>query len=113
MFVTACMSGLYVIGVAKDIGESLVHLTTAVAANAVIAIANLSGRLVLGVLSDKLSRIRVVSLAQVIAMAGMVMLLFVHLNGTLFFYLTGLCGFQLRRHYHGIPVAGEQFLRVE
>lgn len=87
MFVTACMSGLYVIGVAKDIGENLVHLTTAVAANAVtiIAIANLSGRLVLGVLSDRMSRIRVVSLAQVIAMAGMAMLLFVHLNETLFF----------------------------
>ncbi|MBT9432490.1 MFS transporter [Candidatus Sodalis endolongispinus] len=87
MFVTAFMSGLYVIGVAKDIGENLVHLTTAVAANAVtiIAIANLSGRLVLGVLSDRMSRIRVVSLAQVIAMAGMAMLLFVHLNETLFF----------------------------
>lgn len=87
MFVTACMSGLYVIGVAKDIGENLIHLSTAVAANAVtiIAVANLSGRLVLGVLSDKMSRLRVVSLAQVIAMAGMSMLLFVHLNETLFF----------------------------
>ena len=52
MFLTACMSGLYVIGVAKDIGEGLVHLSTQTAANAVtiIAIANLSGRLVLGVL---------------------------------------------------------------
>ncbi len=38
MFVTACMSGLYVIGVAKDIGENLVHLSTAVAANAVTII---------------------------------------------------------------------------
>ncbi|HAI04748.1 MAG TPA: oxalate/formate antiport family MFS transporter, partial [Pantoea sp.] len=47
MFLTACMSGLYVIGVAKDIGEGLVHLSTQTAANAVtvIAIANLSGRL--------------------------------------------------------------------
>ena len=42
MFLTACMSGLYVIGVAKDIGENMVGLPV-VAANAVaiIAMANL------------------------------------------------------------------------
>lgn len=66
MFLTVCMSGLYVIGVAKDIGESFVHLSAATAANAVavIAVANLSGRLVLGVLSDKMPRIRVITLAR-------------------------------------------------
>ncbi len=87
MFLTACMSGLYVIGVAKDIGESLVHLTPAVAANAVtiIAVANLAGRLVLGVLSDRMSRIRVISLAQVVSLIGMTSLLFAHLNPVLFF----------------------------
>lgn len=87
MFLTACMSGLYVIGVAKDIGQSMVHLTALSAANAVtvIAIANLSGRLVLGVLSDKLPRIRVISLAQVISLAGMSLLMFTSLNETTFF----------------------------
>ncbi|WP_410016233.1 OFA family MFS transporter [Sodalis sp. RH24] len=87
MFLTACMSGLYVIGVAKDIGENLVHLTPAVAANAVtiIAAANLGGRLVLGVLSDRMSRMRVVSLAQGISLLGMALLLFVHLSPVLFF----------------------------
>ncbi|MHA6312132.1 MULTISPECIES: L-lactate MFS transporter [Pantoea] len=87
MFLTACMSGLYVIGVAKDIGEGLVHLSTQTAANAVtvIAIANLSGRLVLGVLSDKMMRIRVISLAQVVSLAGMSVLLFTHMNETTFF----------------------------
>lgn len=87
MFLTACMSGLYVIGVAKDIGESLVHLDPLVAANAVtiIAIANLSGRLVLGILSDKMSRLRVVSIAQFISLGGMGLLLFVNLDQTLFF----------------------------
>ena len=43
MFLTACMSGLYVIGVAKDIAQGMVHLDVATAANAVtvISIANL------------------------------------------------------------------------
>lgn len=88
MFLTACMSGLYVIGVAKDIGEGLVHLTTQTAANAVtvIAIANLSGRLILGILSDKMARIRVISLAQLISLTGMAVLLFTHMNETSFFF---------------------------
>ncbi|MGK3144547.1 L-lactate MFS transporter [Pantoea sp. C2G6] len=87
MFLTACMSGLYVIGVAKDIGEGLVHLSTQIAANAVtvIAIANLSGRLVLGVLSDRMARIRVISLAQIVSLIGMSVLLFTHMNETTFF----------------------------
>lgn len=87
MFLTACMSGLYVIGVAKDIGEGLVHLTTQTAANAVtvIAIANLSGRLVLGILSDRMMRIRVISLAQIISLAGMSVLLFTRMNEVTFF----------------------------
>lgn len=87
MFLTACMSGLYVIGVAKDIGEGMVHLPAITAASAVtvIAIANLTGRLVLGILSDKMARIRVISLAQVISLIGMGTLLFIPLNESLFF----------------------------
>jgi OFA family oxalate/formate antiporter-like MFS transporter len=87
MFLTACMSGLYVIGVAKDIGEGLVHLTTQTAASAVtvIAIANLSGRLVLGILSDKMMRIRVISLAQIVSLIGMSVLLFTRMNEITFF----------------------------
>lgn len=87
MFLTACMSGLYVIGVAKDIGEGMVHLTAQTAANAVtvIAIANLSGRLILGVLSDKMARIRVITVAQIVSLIGMSILLFTHMNETSFF----------------------------
>lgn len=87
MFLTACMSGLYVIGVAKDIGEGLVHLSAQTAANAVtiIAIANLSGRLILGVLSDKIARIRVITLAQSVSLVGMGILLFTQMNETTFF----------------------------
>ncbi|TPW42213.1 OFA family MFS transporter [Mixta tenebrionis] len=87
MFLTACMSGLYVIGVAKDIGEGMVNLSAQTAASAVtvIAIANLSGRLVLGVLSDKMARIRVITLAQIVSLAGMGILLFTHMNEMTFF----------------------------
>ncbi|EFH9741239.1 MFS transporter [Escherichia coli] len=86
MFLTACMSGLYVIGVAKDIAH-LAHLDVVSAANAVtvISIANLSGRLVLGILSDKIARIRVITIGQVISLVGMAALLFAPLNAVTFF----------------------------
>ena len=95
MFLSACMSGLYVIGVAKDIGEKMVDLPVLVAANAVavIAMANLSGRLVLGILSDKIPRIRVISLAQIITLVGMVLLLFIPLNANLFFVAVACVAF--------------------
>jgi OFA family oxalate/formate antiporter-like MFS transporter len=87
MFLTACMSGLYVIGVAKDIAQGMVKLDVATAANAVtvISIANLSGRLVLGILSDKIARIRVITLGQVVSLVGMAALLFAPLNEVTFF----------------------------
>jgi OFA family oxalate/formate antiporter-like MFS transporter len=87
MFLTLCMAGLYVIGIAKDIGESYVKLPATLAANAVavIAVANLSGRLILGVLSDKMPRIRVITIAQVAALVGMLMLLFTSLDASSFF----------------------------
>lgn len=87
MFLTACMSGLYVIGVAKDIAQSLAHLDVVSAANAVtvISIANLSGRLVLGILSDKIARIRVITIGQVVSLVGMAALLFAPLNAMTFF----------------------------
>ncbi len=75
------------IGVAKDIAQSLAHLDAISAANAVtvISIANLSGRLVLGILSDKIARIRVITIGQVIALVGMAALLFAPLNAVTFF----------------------------
>ncbi len=65
----------------------MVHLSTQTAANAVtvIAVANLSGRLVLGVLSDKMVRIRVISLAQLVSLIGMSLMLFTQMNQTTFF----------------------------
>ncbi|CCJ81848.1 putative resistance protein [Cronobacter dublinensis 1210] len=87
MFLTACMSGLYVIGVAKDIAQGMVRLDAATAANAVtvISIANLAGRLALGILSDKMPRIRVITMGQVVSLVGMAALLFAPLNEVTFF----------------------------
>ncbi|EOV9625475.1 MFS transporter [Cronobacter sakazakii] len=87
MFLTACMSGLYVIGVAKDIAQGMVRLDAVTAANAVtvISIANLTGRLVLGILSDKMPRIRVITLGQIVSLVGMAALLFAPLNEMTFF----------------------------
>lgn len=78
IFLTVCMSGLYVIGVAKDIGENYINLSVASAAASVtvIAIANLSGRLVLGVLSDKIDRMKVISFAILVSFVGIASLLF-------------------------------------
>ncbi|PSV50095.1 L-lactate MFS transporter [Photobacterium indicum] len=92
VFLTVCMSGLYVIGVAKDIGESYVHLPMAIAATsvAIIAVANLSGRLVLGVLSDSISRIKVIAIALFICLIGVCALLFAH-QSTVSFYFAVAC----------------------
>lgn len=65
----------------------MVKLDAATAANAVtvISIANLSGRLVLGILSDKIARIRVITIGQVVSLVGMAALLFAPLNEATFF----------------------------
>ncbi|MGK9181983.1 OFA family MFS transporter [Priestia filamentosa] len=87
MFFTACMSGLYLISIVKDIGVQLADLNVAVAANAVamIAIFNTVGRLILGSLSDKVSRLKVIASTFLITAIAVAMLSFVHLNYGIFF----------------------------
>jgi len=87
MFFTACMSGLYLIGIVKDIGVSLAGLDVATAANAValVAIFNTVGRIILGALSDKVGRLKVVAGALLVTAAAVSVLSFVHLNYGLFF----------------------------
>ncbi|MDO1767652.1 oxalate/formate antiport family MFS transporter, partial [Escherichia coli] len=72
---------------AKDIAQGMVHLAVATAANAVtvISIANHSGRLVLGILSDTISRIRVITIGQVVSLVGRTAMLFAPLNALTFF----------------------------
>jgi len=84
---SACMGGLYLIGIVKDIGVQLVGLTPEVAANAVamVAIFNTAGRIVLGALSDKMGRLRVVILGLSVTAISVFVLSFVELNFVLFF----------------------------
>ncbi|GKU26975.1 L-lactate MFS transporter [Clostridium folliculivorans] len=87
IFFTSCMSGLYLIGIVKDIGVQLAGLTPAVAANAVamVAIFNTAGRIILGALSDKLGRLNVIIFTLTIITASVFVLSFVHLNFIIFF----------------------------
>jgi len=95
IFLTICMSGLYVIGVAKDIGENYIHLSISSAASAVavIAIANLGGRLVLGILSDKIERMKVIGLAILITFIGVAALVFGAPSSTTFYFSVACIAF--------------------
>lgn len=111
MFTTAMMGGLYVVGVAKDIAQSIEHLDAITAANAVtvVAVANLIGRLVMGILSDKISTIRVVTLGQVVCLIGMVMLNFMHLGEYAFFVALGCVAFNFGGHLTTYPSLVAEF----
>ncbi|CAM4210546.1 L-lactate MFS transporter [Paenibacillus typhae] len=87
IFFTACMSGLYLIGIVKDIGVTLAGLDVAAAANAVamIAIFNTAGRLILGALSDRMSRLKLLSITLAVTAAAMFTLSYAALNYGLFF----------------------------
>ncbi|MBM7614929.1 L-lactate MFS transporter [Alkaliphilus hydrothermalis] len=87
MFLFGCMSGLLVIGLAKDIGIKLAGLDATTAANAVamIALFNAGGRLIWGTLSDKLGRIKVVTMMFIITAVSMVAMSVLTLNFVTFF----------------------------
>lgn len=111
MFTTAMMGGLYVVGVAKDIAQSIVHLDTITAATAVtvVAAANLMGRLVMGILSDKIGTIRVVTFGQVICLVGMILLNFIHLGELSFFFALGCVAFNFGGHLTTYPSLVSEF----
>ncbi|WP_440604027.1 L-lactate MFS transporter [Bacillus sp. GB_SG_008] len=87
MLFTSCMSGLYLIGMVKDIGVQLVGLSAATAANAVamVAIFNTVGRIILGPLSDKIGRLKIVSATFVVIGMSVFVLSFVNLNYGIYF----------------------------
>ncbi|MGG0476092.1 OFA family MFS transporter [Priestia aryabhattai] len=95
MFFTACMSGLYLISIVKDIGVQLANLNVAAAANAVamIAIFNTVGRLILGSLSDKVSRLKVIASTFFITAIAVLTLSFVQLNYGIFFICVAAIAF--------------------
>lgn len=87
IFFTACMSGLYLIGIVKDIGVKLAGLDVATAANAVamVAIFNTAGRIILGALSDKVGRMKVIAGALLVTAVAVMTLSLVPLNFGIFF----------------------------
>ncbi|HFK1683065.1 OFA family MFS transporter [Bacillus sp. SRB1LM] len=87
MLFTSCMSGLYLIGMVKDIGVQLVGLNAATAANAVamVAIFNTLGRIILGPLSDKIGRLKIVTGTFVVMASSVLVLSFVDLNYGIYF----------------------------
>ncbi|WP_263704974.1 OFA family MFS transporter [Bacillus thuringiensis] len=87
MLFTSCMSGLYLIGMVKDIGVQLVGLSATTAANAVamVAIFNTLGRIILGPLSDKIGRLKIVTGTFVVMASSVLVLSFVDLNYGIYF----------------------------
>ncbi|HDR4237873.1 TPA: OFA family MFS transporter [Bacillus anthracis] len=87
MLFTSCMSGLYLIGMVKDIGVELVGLSAATAANAVamVAIFDTLGRIILGPLSDKIGRLKIVTGTFVVMASSVLVLSFVDLNYGIYF----------------------------
>ncbi|WP_170948193.1 OFA family MFS transporter [Paenibacillus sp. 7516] len=87
IFFTACMSGLYLIGIVKDIGTQLAGLDVATAANAVamVAIFNTAGRIILGALSDKVGRMKVIAGALLVTAVAVMTLSLVPLTYGVFF----------------------------
>ncbi|WP_410982096.1 OFA family MFS transporter [Bacillus cereus] len=87
MLFTSCMSGLYLIGMVKDIGVQLVGLSATTAANAVamVAIFNTIGRIILGPLSDKIGRLKIVTATFVVMATSVFVLSFVDLNYGIYF----------------------------
>ncbi|WP_339312914.1 OFA family MFS transporter [Paenibacillus sp. FSL k6-2145] len=87
IFFTACMSGLYLIGIVKDIGVQLAGLDVATAANAVamVAIFNTAGRIILGALSDKVGRMKVIAGALLVTAVAVMTLSLVPLTFGIFF----------------------------
>ncbi|WP_105456316.1 OFA family MFS transporter [Escherichia coli] len=111
MFTTAMMGGLYIVGVAKDIAQSIVHLdaTTAATAVTVVAVANLLGRLVMGILSDKICVIRVVTSGQIVCLIGMILLNFTQMSEWSFFFALGCVAFNFGGHLTTYPSLVSEF----
>ncbi|PFK43927.1 oxalate/formate antiport family MFS transporter [Bacillus cereus] len=87
MLFSSCMSGLYLIGMVKDIGVQLVGLSATTAANAVamVAIFNTIGRIILGPLSDKIGRLKIVTATFIVMATSVFVLSFVDLNYGIYF----------------------------
>ena len=95
MFFIDCMVGLYIIGVASNLGSALLDMSAAEAATAVsvVALANIAGRLVMGVLSDRLPRIRLITFDQCLSLVAIILLTVIPITQVTFFAAVALIAF--------------------
>ena len=95
MFLVGCTAGLMVIGIAKDIGVEYAKLTPANAANIIvsIAIANASGRLFWGFISDKAGRKTALFSMYAVTTVVLLLLAFGPMNMVMFYLTASLIGF--------------------
>lgn len=82
-----CISGLLVIGLAKDIGIELVKLSPGVAAGTVtmIALFNAGGRITWGIVSDKIGRIQSFLIIYIATSIAMIIMSLINMNFIIFF----------------------------
>ncbi|MFD1773767.1 L-lactate MFS transporter [Paenibacillus rhizophilus] len=115
IFFTACMSGLYLIGIVKDIGVKLAGLDVQTAANAVamIAIFNTAGRLILGALSDKMSRLKLVGVTMAVTAVATLTLSFAQLNFGLFFACVAAIAFCFGGNITVFPAIASDFFGLK
>lgn len=92
IFFITCVGGVYILGTVNDLGQSLAGLSARAAADsvAIIAVANIAGRLVMGTLSDRITRIKVITAGQCLAIIGLGLLVFAPLDRGIF-YLAVAC----------------------
>ncbi|MGL5353038.1 MAG: MFS transporter, partial [Clostridium sp.] len=95
VYLFGCVSGLLVIGLAKDIGVQLAGLTATAAANsiAIISIFNAGGRLIWATLSDKIGRIKVLFILFSLTSISMFSISFIDLNIYTFFIFLSIITF--------------------
>lgn len=114
-FFSSCLSGLYLIGTAKNIGILFAHLSPAMAGSAValVAIFNTLGRWILGSVSDKLPRTKVSAFAFLLIFIGVVVLLFVPLSMGTFTISIALIAFAFGGNLTVFPAIVSEFFGLE
>ena len=81
MFFIDCMVGLYIIGVASNLGSALLNMSAAEAAT------------VMGVLSDRLPRIRLITFDQCLSLVAIILLTVIPITQVTFFAAVALIAF--------------------
>lgn len=110
IFFTACMSGLYLIGVVKDIGVEMAGMDKQMAANAIF---NTVGRIVLGAMSDKVDRLRVVSGTLLVTALAVTVMAFLLLSPVLFFICVSAIAFCFGGNITVFPVIVGDFFGLK